>query len=293
MLERGIYPPDFPYEVKRVSAGGYKVAYLDTGPGGQTLLMVHGNPVSGYVFHRLVRSLGAGYRCVVPDLVGFGMSDKPESEEAYSLKMHTDALAGLVGALDLRDVVLVVHDWGGPIGLAAALREPERYTHLVILNTMTEPVMRIAPVYQLPFRFFNRFDGLFSFLVRRLNFFQRMGTAIMEPEDRAVYFRANPTAASRAGIAAFPKMIPYRKEHPTAAFLADLLERVCAWSIPALLVFSDRDSVFSIADGQAFAGRMADATFHGVRGVKHFLQYEAPDEVAGAIRSFLQQRSAL
>lgn len=280
-------------ETKSVIIAGQRVAYLDVGSGDRTLLMVHGNPVSGYVFRRLIDRLAGRYRCVAPDLAGFGSSGKPADEAAYSLPMHISHVAGLVRVLDLQNVVLVVHDWGGPIGLSAALQERERYSHLVILNTLTTPIMRIAPVYWLPFMFFLRSGDVFSWLVRQLNFFQRLGVAIMMVEDRRVFLSANNTPDARAGIAAFPKLIPYRADHPTVSLLRSILERLHEWDIPVLVMFSDRDSVFSVEEGKLLAARLADARFKEIKGVKHFLQYQAPDEVAAAINDFLDLRRGL
>lgn len=276
-----------------LALAGQQIAYQDRGVGRRTFLFVHGNPVNSHVFDRLIARLAGNHRCVAPDLIGFGSSSKPTGERAYSLPLHINTVAGLVRELDLRRVVLVVHDWGGPIGLAAALREPERYTHLVILNTMTLPVMRIAPVYQLPFRLFRLAPGMFSWLVRRLNFFQRMGVGIMEPADKALFLQANGSPAARAGIAAFPKMIPHRADHPTAPLLESILRRAVEWQIPSLVIFSDHDSVFSLQEGRAFAASLADSKFVAIRGPRHFLQYEQPDRVAGAIKQFLNTRSEL
>jgi pimeloyl-ACP methyl ester carboxylesterase len=287
------YPAGFPYASHYVTVGDYRVAYLETGSGRRTLLMVHGNPVSGYVFHRLMGQLQDEGRCLAPDLVGFGLSSKPADEAAYSLEMHAATIAGLVRRLDLRRIVLIVHDWGVPLGLAAALAEPERYQRLVILNGPSAPIMTIPAIYKLPFHFFRHAGGLFSWLERHTNFFQRMGVADMEAADQEVFLRANGTAATRAGIAKFPKMIPFRPEHPSAPFFAEVFAGVEAWHIPALVVFSDHDSVFSVEEGRALAGRLAQARFVAVKGPKHFLQYQAPAAVAAAIKSFLAEEERM
>lgn len=268
---------------------GHQIAYLDSGQGGQTLLMVHGNPVSAHVYARLIARLHARYRCVAPDLLGFGRSDKPSRESAYSLPRHIEIMAEFVRALDLGNLALVVHDWGGPIGLGAALREKKRYTHLVILNTLTEAPMKIRPRYWLPFHALLRLKRLADYLVKDRNLFQKMGVASMEEADQDIYFRANHNAATRAGIAAFPRMIPYRREHRYYPLLRDILAEVEDWNIPALVLFSDRGSVFSAGQGERLANRMENARFRLVAGAHHFLQYERAPEVAAAIDNFLQE----
>ncbi len=269
---------------------GRKIAYLDSGRGQPTLLMMHGNPVSAHVYARLIARLRSGYRCVAPDLLGFGRSDKPLYETEYSLPKHIEITAKFVQALDLRNVALIAHDWGGPIGLGAALREKKRYKHLVILNSLTEAPMMIRPLYWLPFHTLLRMKRLADYLLKELNLFQKMGVGVMDEADQAVYFRSNHSAATRAGIAAFPRMIPHRREHPNYPLLHDILAEVERWDIPALVLFSDRDSVFSAEQGERLAKRMKNAQFRSVVGAKHFLQYERPDEVASAIDNFLRER---
>ena len=267
--------------------GAHKLAYLDAGSGARTILMVHGNPVSAYVYRGLMEQLAPHFRCVAPDLLGFGLSDKPGDEDAYSLAGHIDLMAAFVEQLDLREVVIVGHDWGGPIGFGAALRAQARYTHLVVLNTLTEAPMKIMPVYKLPFYFMLWARRLFDYLVKQRNLFQKMGVGIMRPEDQAVYFRANHSPQTRAAIAAFPRMIPYKQAHPNYALLKQILDGLKAWSIPALVLFSDHDSVFSSAQGERFAVQMQQAQYKLIAGPKHFLQYERPFQIAAEIIEFL------
>jgi haloalkane dehalogenase len=272
------------------TVSGHQIAYLDSGRGRQTLLMLHGNPVSAHVYRRLMANLRPDYRCVAPDLLGFGLSDKPPRETDYSLPRHTEIVAEFVRALDLRNVALVAHDWGGPIGLGAALEDKKRYTHLVLLNTLTEAPMKIRPRYWLPFHVLLRLKRLADYLVKERNLFQKMGVASMDEADQAVYLQANHSAATRAGIAAFPRMIPYHRKHPNYPLLRDILSRVEAWDIPALVLFSDQGSVFSAGQGRRLAKRMKNAQFGLVAGARHFLQYEQASEVAAAIDDFLRER---
>jgi haloalkane dehalogenase len=283
-----IYPPNFPFQPHFVQVGRYRLAYFDEGVGRPTLLLLHGNPVSAYVYHRLMRLLIPHVRCVAPDLLGFGISEKPTAVTDYSLKQHIDLMAGLVQALDLQEVVLVGHDWGGPIGWGAAVSKPSRYTHLIILNTLTEAPMKIRPIYWLPFHFFRQTPRLFDYLARQHNLFQKMGTAVIEEADRQVFFRANHSPETRAGIAAFPRMIPFNRSHPNYPVLQKLLNAVAGWDIPALVLFSDHDSVFTAGQGQRFAQRLKQAQFKLVAGPRHFLQYEAPKQIAQEILAFLE-----
>ena len=118
--------PDWPYEARSVDVDGLRMAYVDEGPeDGRTILLLHGEPTWGYLYRRMVPPLlAAGYRCVVPDLVGFGRSDKPTEREAYTYAGHVAWLASFVEQLDLGDVIAFVQDWGGLLGLRRGRRAP-------------------------------------------------------------------------------------------------------------------------------------------------------------------------
>jgi pimeloyl-ACP methyl ester carboxylesterase len=116
-----------------------------------------------------------------------------------------------------------------------------------------------------------------------------MGVAIMDPQDQAVYARANYDWATRAGIAAFPRMIPNSSKHPNYPILKEIVSKLESWQIPALVLFSDHDSVFTAEQGERFARRMANAHFELVAGPKHFLQYEQPDRIGRLIRDFVEK----
>lgn len=273
-----------------VEVGGHRIAYLDVGEGSQTLLMVHGNPVSSHVYARVIDRLSASFRCVAPDLLGFGQSDKPAAESAYTLPRHIRIVREFVRTLDLRDLVLVVHDWGGPIGVGAALSERRRYTRLVILNTLTEAPMKIPRRYWVPFHVLLRMRRLAEYLVKDLNLFQKIAVSDMAKSDQNVYFQANDSPAARAGIAAFPTMIPYNRAHPNYPLLQSILTDLETWDLPALVLFSDQDNIFSADQGEELAVQMQNATFQLIDGAGHYLQYEQPKTTARAIDTFLNER---
>ena len=138
-----------------------RMAYVDEGPvdAPATVLCLHGNPSWGYLYrHMLPVFLDAGLRVVVPDLIGFGRSDKPTEESWHSFVHHRDSLLNLVARLDLRRVLLVVQDWGGILGLTLPMAAPERYTRLLAMNTtlatgtLTEGFRALARLQQPPAR---------------------------------------------------------------------------------------------------------------------------------------------
>ena len=128
---------DWPYEPRYHQWKDMRVHYVDVGPAdGPVMLLLHGMPTWGYLYRTMIPQLvEAGYRCIAPDHLGFGRSDKPTDANWYTIARHTEVLTSLITALDLSDITLVCQDWGGPIGLAQASTMPERFTRLIIMNT--------------------------------------------------------------------------------------------------------------------------------------------------------------
>jgi pimeloyl-ACP methyl ester carboxylesterase len=124
----------YPFEPKRFDTGRGLMSYVDEGAGDEAVVMVHGNPTWSFYYRNLVLGLRGRMRCIVPDHLGCGLSDKPQDFN-YTLGEHIKNLRALLDSLKLRKVHLIVHDWGGPIGLGAALARPEQLGRVVILNT--------------------------------------------------------------------------------------------------------------------------------------------------------------
>src|SRR5436190_936640 len=127
--------PDFSFEPRYRQVDGLRLAHLDEGEG-QPVVICHGEPTWSYLWRKVIPPVrDAGHRCIAPDLAGFGRSEKPEDLGWYSYDRHTALMAGLLERLDLRDLTMVVHDWGGPIGLRLAVEHPDRIARLVVLDT--------------------------------------------------------------------------------------------------------------------------------------------------------------
>jgi len=135
-IDRSAWQHLYPFTSRFIERGGLKYHYLDEGCG-EPVLMVHGNPTWSFYFRTLIKALSNTYRVIAPDHIGCGLSDKPNLDRYdYRLKSRIDDLTDLIARLDLKEkVTLVLHDWGGAIGLAAALRRPEQIGRLVIFNT--------------------------------------------------------------------------------------------------------------------------------------------------------------
>ena len=289
MTERFQYPFKSNYE----EIDGVRLHYLDEGSG-PPILMVHGQPTWSYLYRKMVPPLVAtGYRCVAPDLMGFGLSDKPTHESQYSLRRHVELVTGLVKRLGLENITVVGQDWGGPIGLRFAIDYRDSVRALVILNTL----IRIRPVplvFTLAFR-----NGAFSsFLIRRLDLFRKIAfrrgwpfRRRVEPRAMAQYRMPHPTAASRAGIAAFPKMIPGRDGQPNGDYISEIDATLQEWDVPVLVMSSDGDIAFKDEDGERIAGMVPNARFHLVRNAGHYLQEDAGKELAERMVTFLRDEA--
>lgn len=274
---------------------GIRLHYVDEGSG-PPILLVHGQPTWSYLYRKMIRPLvAAGYRCIAPDLMGFGLSDKPTDESAYTLGRHVELVTGLVEKLQLAGVTIVGQDWGGPVGLRYAIDHQDNVRSLVILNTL----VKITPV-PLLFTFVFRNGGFSSFLVRRLDLFRkiifRRGWPFRRPLEAGVmeqYKMPHPTAASRAGIAAFPKMIPGNDRHPNAAYISQIDSVLRNWDVPVLVMFSDGDIAFKPTEGQRIAEMVPDGRFQVVRNAGHYLQEDAGEEIAQRMVTFLRDAAKI
>jgi haloalkane dehalogenase/tRNA(adenine34) deaminase len=194
---------------------GLRLHYADIGPrtARRTWLCLHGEPTWSYLYRRMIPVFaGRGDRVVAPDFLGFGRSDKPAEDGAYGFDFHRQSLIDLIEALDLRHIVLVVQDWGGLIGLTLPMVMPERFGALLVMNTMLgtgdEPLGRGFLDWR---AFCNRNPDMD---VARL--MQRACPHLSDAEA-AAYAAPYPDAAYKAGVRAFPNLVPDRSDAPGAA----------------------------------------------------------------------------
>ena len=207
--------PGYPWEPNYLSdlpsLAGLRMHYLDEGgsdaPAGTlkaTYLCLHGNPAWSYLYRKMIPVfLEAGSRVVAPDLIGFGKSDKPKKDQAHSFSWHRQTLLELVERLDLRNIVLVVQDWGGLLGLTLPLAAPERYAGLLVMNTtLATGEVPLSPGF-MAWREMCAKNPAFD--IARL--FAR-GNPQMSPEECAAYMAPFPDAGHRAATRTFPAMVP-------------------------------------------------------------------------------------
>ena len=209
---------DFPYAPHYLETlpgyQGLRMHYVDEGPrDAPVFLCLHGEPTWAYLYRRMIPVfLQAGQRVVAPDLFGFGRSDKPQDEGAYTFEFHREALLALVRALDLRDIALVCQDWGGLLGLTLPLDLPGRFTRLLIMNTAlgTGDAPLSAGFTAWRAWVANNPDLSAGKLLAR-------ACPHLTPQEAAAYDAPFPDARYKAGVRRFPQLVPDRLDAPGAA----------------------------------------------------------------------------
>lgn len=225
----------------------------------------------------------AGFRCVAPDLPGFGRSDKPLALDWYTYDRHVEAVAPLLEELDLREATVVVHDWGGPVGLRLAVEHPNRINRLVILDTGLFTGHQKMTDAWIAFRnFVERAEDLpVGFLVR--------GACRRDPGDEviAAYEAPFPNPESKAGARAFPLMLPTSPEMPGAQAGQRVLEALRIDQRPKLVLWADSDPVLPLSTGERFASALGTQVDHVISEASHFLQEDAGEEIGRLIAAWL------
>jgi haloalkane dehalogenase len=276
---------DYAFAPRYLELDGLRMHYVDEGAGDPVLLL-HGEPTWAFLYRKMITPLAGVARVVAPDYFGFGRSDKPIRIEDYSYDFHYRSIERFVDELDLRETTVVMQDWGGPIGLRLAVERPDRVGRLVILNTGIG-AGRAPSEEWLRFREFVRRVGtdLVPGQLVRIS-----GVTEIEDDVVEAYNAPFPTPESKAGVLAFPELVPTELEHPSAAKMLEVRAGLERWQRPALVLFSDSDPIFSPEAAERMAARIPGAgPAEIVSGAGHFLQEEKGEQVAERIVRFLAE----
>jgi len=282
---RGLYP----FEPKRHMCGPAGLSYVDAGPrSDEAVLLLHGNPTWSFMYRELIPALvAAGGRCIAPDHVGMGLSDKPQ-DYPYRLATHVANLESLVAALGLRRVHLVVHDWGGAIGFGWAARHAALVGRIALLNTAAFPSPRI------PLRIrVCRTPLLGALGVRGFNAFARAATRMtvhrrpLAPAVRRGFLYPYGSWANRVAIHRFVQDIPLSGAHPSMAALAEAARGLAQFRSHAVLIaWGGADFCFTKHFFNRWLEFLPQSEAHLLPDAGHFLLEDAGDEVIPRINAF-------
>jgi haloalkane dehalogenase len=277
--------PGYEFTPNYLDVDGLRMHYLDEGPrGGTPVVCFHGEPSWAYLYRKMVRPLvDTGHRVIVPDYAGFGRSDKPTDRRWYTYDRHCDLVAAVLGALNVRDATVVVQDWGGPIGLRWAVQNADRVAALAIFNTGLF-TGRVSKGFLAWRDFAERTPDL------PVGFVIQGATATALPDDVvAAYDAPFPNAASKAGAAQFPLLVPTSDDAVGAKEMLAVTDALSRWGKPALVAFSDMDPVFPYPQaGQAFCDLIPTAGQQvKIDGASHFLQEDRGEHLAREVLTLL------
>lgn len=287
--------PDYPFTPQRFQVRpGISMSFLDEGPrDGEIVLMLHGNPSWSYYWRKLVAGLSDRYRCIVPDHIGMGLSDKPDDAEYdYTLASRIEDLATLLAHLGIDGKVsLAVHDWGGMIGFGWALRDPSRIARLVMLNTAAFPLPAEKPMpWQLKL---GRDSRLGALAIRAFNAFSSAASRVgvctpMPPDVRAAYVAPYNSWANRIATLRFVQDIPLAPGDKAWALVEESGRRLHEYADrPALLAWGLRDFVFDAHFLRGFEQKLPQAQSLIFDDAGHYVLEDKADQIVPQVRRFL------
>lgn len=279
--------PDYPFEPHYVEVDGLRIHYVDEGPANaEPVLLLHGEPSWSYLYRKMIPVItAAGYRAIVPDLVGFGRSDKPAQREDYTYQRHVDWITGFIEALDLRNITLVGQDWGGLIGLRVAAEQEGRFARIVAANTGLPTGDRsMGPAFLAWQRYSQEVPDF------HVGGIIKGGCASdLTPEIIAAYDAPFPDDRYKAGARQFPMLVPTAPDDPAAPANRRAWEVLTRWEKPFLTAFSDSDPITHGSDRvfQHLVPGTKNQPHTTISGAGHFLQEDKGPELAGVIVDFM------
>ncbi|MCE9598863.1 MAG: haloalkane dehalogenase [Spirochaetia bacterium] len=279
--------PDYDFVPNYVEVGSnedrVRMHYIDVGKG-PVLLLLHGQPSWSYLYRKVIKNLlGDGVRVIAPDLIGFGRSDKPSQVEDYTYERHTRWIENFLTALDLRDILMYCQDWGGMIGLRIAGFKPELFRAIVAGNTGLATGHQKMPQVWYDFK-------KFCMEAKRLPVGRMIAQGCvreMSSEVKQAYAAPYPDSSYCAGVRAFPSLIPLQPEDAEAIVNQAALEGLRKFDRPFITAFSDSDPITAGGDlllQRTIVGARNRTDHVTIKQAGHFLQEDAPDQVADSIR---------
>lgn len=278
----------FPFVSRRLDLKGHGLHYVDEGDG-PSLLMVHGNPTWSFFWRNMIKRLCNRYRVIAVDHMGCGLSDKPKDYE-YRLPRHIENLGHLVERLELNDITLFGHDWGGAIGVGLAVEQPQRFRGFVLMNTAAFHAKRL-PLSLAACRI-----PLFGkVMIQGFNAFARGATYLacakpMSDRVREGYLAPYNSFQNRVATYSFVQDIPMHPSHPSWACLQKIESRLpLLQDKPMALIWGGRDFVFDRGFFENWQQRFPKAEAHWLADAGHYVVEDAPSQVLAHVEAFLRK----
>ncbi len=288
----GFTSPEYPFTSRWLMVRGVRMHYLDEGAPTELqtpVVMLHGNPTWSFFYRNLVKALAPDYRCIVPDHIGCGLSDKPQHYD-YVLKTHIDNCEFLLDSLGIKECHLVVHDWGGAIGMGVAVRNPGRIKKMIIMNTAAYTDRKLP--WQLAFC---KLPVIGELAIRQFNLFVQYARyrctthpGGLKGEALRGYLYPYGSFRNRVAVYQFVRDIPMHRYHESWPVLKDIEERLENLAEnPALLLWGCRDFVFTTHFLQRWKEFLPEAETLALEEAGHYLLEDEPERTTAAIRQFL------
>lgn len=276
---------EYPFSPHFFQVKKEKLHYVDEGDG-EAIVMLHGNPTWSFFYRNLAKHFKKNYRVIVPDHIGCGLSSKPQDYE-YTLKNHIENTIALIKELNLKDITLVVHDWGGAIGMGVATAHPELIKKMVVMNTAAfrslEIPMRINilrnPVGEWFIRTFNGFAGPATTMAVTKKLSPLVKKGFVLPYDNF---------ESRIATAKFVRDIPMDEVHPTYQTLAGIEDKLKNLKVPVLLLWGEKDFCFTMNFQRRWLDFFPNAKVKTYPDAGHYLVEDKTQEVISEIETFLK-----
>ena len=280
----------YPFAPQFLDVGGHALHYVDEGEGGGALLCVHGNPSWSFYWRRIIQAMAPSSRVIAPDHLGMGLSDRVAG--GIKLRGHIDALVQLIDELDLDDITLVCHDWGGAIGFGAVARRRDKFRRFIVTNSAA------FPSGQMPRRIAAcRFPGIGRVAVQGGNAFARAAvrtTTVVPLDDEVKRGLLAPYGSwkDREQIWRFVEDIPMDTKHPSWNLLCEIGESLVeVRGAPMEIVWGMQDWCFTPVFKTAWETRFPDAAVTMLDGAGHYVNEDAPEAVIAAIQRVLSRDS--
>lgn len=276
---------EYPFSPHWNSIGKDKLHYVDEGSG-EVILMLHGNPTWSFFYRNLAKHFRKSNRVVVPDHIGCGLSDKPQDYE-YTLENHIENTVSLIKKLGLKDITLIVHDWGGAIGMGVATRHPELIKKMVIMNTAAFRSMEI------PMRINILRNPIGEWFIRTFNGFAGPATTMavtkkLSPIVKQGFVLPYKDFESRIATAKFVRDIPMSDSHPTYKTLSAIEDKLKNLNVPILLLWGEQDFCFTMNFQKRWLDFFPQAKVKIYPDAGHYLVEDKTSEVIAEIETFLK-----